>query len=497
MAETKKKSQGPVRHLQELKDDEHYTDWEERMEAHLMMKGLVQHIKNENYIEEKRNDLQNRRINRKEFQEELLKDQKAIGIIRSYVSPHNNNVWELAQCETAAEVWKKIEVECTRASNPNRQKLINKFQALAQGKNSIRNYAERKQSLRKKLEKMDYHMTDRDFLGNFLSNAHPRLHVQIQQLMHKDLDNYDIKKAIKRLQDAEDNITNLKINMQRNNIQPKERAFIVTDFFESSEHEKTSDMSLEDAVHETAFTAQSNSENQRNSSNRKQVKTCYHCNRPGHFIKDCETLKRDRKRAHEETKRFLANKRSKKQVSFALEDCNETNSCQQSDCNDSSGSEVTFEHSMLAENNMNDLDDNVIYLDSGSTIHMTGRKELFSFMKPYTKKSITTANNTVMQSHSVGTITVEIPDKDAKNQKLTLRNVLYVPDLGHKCILSLWKLVQNGFVWNVQKKSTTMLIRNNITIPVHSQRNLFLIYYQQHPTADRIHQANLGITKEI
>ena len=495
MSEIKRKNTSVVRHLQELKDDEHYTDWEERMEAHLMMKGLVQHIKNENYIEEKRVDLQNRCITQKDFQEELLKDQKAIGIIRSHVSPHNNNVWELAQCNTAAEVWKKIEIECTRASNPNRQKLINKFQALAQGNNSIRNYAEQKQSLRKKLEKMDYHMTDRDFLGNFLSNAHPRLHVQIQQLMHKDLDNYDIKKAIKRLQDAEDNITNLKINMQRNNVQPKERAFMSSDIFELSSKETTTDSTSQNTNYETTFMVQNNSMNQKDSNNRQQSKTCFHCNRTGHFIKVCKILKRDRKRAHDETKRLLANKRSKKEVTFASNDTNIKN--YQNDNNESSESESTFEHSMIAENNMNDLNDNIIYLDSGSTIHMTGKKELFTFMKPFTKKSITTANNSIMQSHSIGTITIEITDIDLKKQKITLHNVLYVPDLGNKSILSLWKLIENGYIWNVQKANMTTLIKNNITIPVHSERNLFLIYYQQHPMSDRIHQANLGITKEI
>lgn len=152
--------------------------------------------------------------------------------------------------------------------------------------------------------------------------------------------------------------------------------------------------------------------NHSNSRNKYMSRKCYRCNRKGHYASSCRS-QIDPKNANNSSA-----------ASFAMLNVIDTDI-------ELSKSDWVF--------------------DSGSTCHMCCDKSKFCSTKPH-KEKIELAGEKYLNSESIGEIILE-----TENMKVTLRDVLYVPQLKTN-FLSIGKVTSNNY--NIKFNGVNAIIRN-------------------------------------
>ena len=160
-------------------------------------------------------------------------------------------------------------------------------------------------------------------------------------------------------------------------------------------------------------------------------KFCTFCKKPGHLVSEC--------------------RKKKKQVKKVVKN-NNTNF----DTSTNYTSDFTLSSSFHSSSSPTDSQD-VWYLDSGATTHMSNKKDHFinlsSLIKP-----ITVANNAQILSEGKGTVCLHV----SKNIH-RISDVLYVPKLNSN-LLSVSSLVKKGYIVLFSTEGAYIYLKNNFQI---------------------------------
>ena len=100
--------------------------------------------------------------------------------------------------------------------------------------------------------------------------------------------------------------------------------------------------------------------------------------------------------------------------------------------------------------------------DSGATRHMTPYRHLLSNYTPIAPKPINAANKHVFQAVGCGDLKIGIPNDDGKTV-ITLRNVLYAPDIG-MTLISIGLAARAGYTATFGHGSCTICDRTRKVI---------------------------------
>lgn len=141
---------------------------------------------------------------------------------------------------------------------------------------------------------------------------------------------------------------------------------------------------------------------------------CHNCHEEGHFRRNCPKLRKEK-----QDLRWKLNKNRENKANAADEGQQYTN--------------CVFESALRV---------NEWIVDSGATSHMTSKKNYFSDLCKH-RSNVTVANGQVIEVKGIGSVQVSLMSNDGNPQTLTLRNVLWVPELGES-LLSVRKLVKEG-----------------------------------------------------
>lgn len=152
------------------------------------------------------------------------------------------------------------------------------------------------------------------------------------------------------------------------------------------------------------------------NASRKEI-TCYVCGGKGHIKRNCPN----------KDKLVLSKK---------------------SDANMASGMDTeSFLFSMVTINRALALASSDYWiLDSGATNHVTGNRHLFesASFQPLAKgeHQVKTANNSLVDATGSGTVSFFVEKPGMKPAKITLQNVLYIPECGKNNLLSITQLIK-------------------------------------------------------
>ena len=130
---------------------------------------------------------------------------------------------------------------------------------------------------------------------------------------------------------------------------------------------------------------------------------CYYCKKFGHFANECH----------------------KKQADMSKQNANFSES----------NSETLFITCNVAQKNTNDL----WFLDSGCSNHMTGNKEFFENLDTSIKSEVKLGNNEIVEVNGKGTVNVI-----TRHGKKSISDVYFVPGLKHN-LISVGQLSQKGY----------------------------------------------------
>src|ERR1043165_904544 len=95
------------------------------------------------------------------------------------------------------------------------------------------------------------------------------------------------------------------------------------------------------------------------------------------------------------------------------------------------------------------------YLDSGCSLHMSGRKDWFVNLKPLMKNMVKFANDNTLAVEGIGD--VMIMRKNGKRSVIS--NVLYIPGMKSN-LLSIGQLVEKNYKETIEDKITRVIDAN-------------------------------------
>lgn len=158
--------------------------------------------------------------------------------------------------------------------------------------------------------------------------------------------------------------------------------------------------------------------NKKSSAFAKKDKVCFHCGKPGHYIRECR---------YRNSNNSSGGENRGNAVNMVIDGGNQNNEFV---------AMVTEIH--MASNNNSSMD---WWLDSGATIHVCKNKEAFNAYKEVeAHKEVVMGNNNRAKVLGKGSVELEL----TSGNKLTLNNVFYVPSLT-KNLISVNVLCKNGF----------------------------------------------------
>lgn len=145
---------------------------------------------------------------------------------------------------------------------------------------------------------------------------------------------------------------------------------------------------------------------------KKKEVVCYHCDHPGHIVRDCPEIKNKSKKGF--------HKKSENSVSLAKDN--------DSDC------ELLFMTSSKIDGYI---------LDSGATCHCVGSMDEFIDFDEKHSEKVGVANGEEMTAEGKGTIRTAFLNEKNEKSVVKIPNVLYIPGIGAN-LLSVRKLAERG-----------------------------------------------------
>jgi transposase InsO family protein len=174
------------------------------------------------------------------------------------------------------------------------------------------------------------------------------------------------------------------------------------------------------------------------SNDASTSRRCYHCDRAGHIAKDCWFMGK--------TQCFKC-----KKFGHVQKDCR-VQSSQQVNFMEDKGSEENLFYA--CQNSMEERND-VWYLDSGCSNHMTAKKEIFLNMDSSFNSRVRMGNGEMVEVKGKGSIGVQ-----TKKGRKVMHDVLFVPDLNQN-LLSLGQLLEHGYSLHFRGRGCTIYDQTN------------------------------------
>lgn len=175
-------------------------------------------------------------------------------------------------------------------------------------------------------------------------------------------------------------------------------------------------------------------------------KFCTYCKRNNHTREDCFHLKG--RNTNKQKPNFIQDRsqKFKKSNNFSASTASSQNEklteCSQNK-NEKEGSNSSG-YVMKSQKENKDKNLNFV-IDSGASVHLSNSLELFSELKKSSKETITIANGEKLTAKGKGKCTFNIKTLNGQVNKVTLDNVLYVPDLDSN-LLSVQSCTEKGYV---------------------------------------------------
>jgi len=123
------------------------------------------------------------------------------------------------------------------------------------------------------------------------------------------------------------------------------------------------------------------------------------------------------------------------------------------------------------------VEEDLWFIDSGASTHMSRNKKIFEQIKPYKSSKIVTADNAKLKVEGIGDVKIKIKDKDGI-QTITAKNVLYVPEITAN-LLSVSQMTKKNLTINFNKKGCT--IYDEDMLPLATAKLRDEVYYLNQP----------------
>lgn len=179
----------------------------------------------------------------------------------------------------------------------------------------------------------------------------------------------------------------------------------------------------------TALKVSTNKNGQNNNNNR--LKTCVFCKKKGHIRSECRKFTK-----------WLEEKRGKSEANMV-------------DHESKSNGEILF---MVGK-----VDGWI--LDSGATCHISCRKDNFVSLNDNHREKVSVANGNEVMSSGRGNVKIDFVNDDGTSTKVTMCDVLFVPDIGGN-LISVKRLTEKGFKINFMNNKCEIRTEQNKQIAV-------------------------------
>lgn len=176
--------------------------------------------------------------------------------------------------------------------------------------------------------------------------------------------------------------------------------------------------------------------------NKQQLK-CDHCKKNGHLKQDCYFLKNSNKNW---------NYKANKIVDDTDEDSND---------DESSREENIENYYCFKADEKYQINQIEWFIDSAATCHMTNNKSFFTILNNEHNGKIYLANGKPINTSGIGEGSLKCVKEDGKSTHITIKNVLYVPELDSS-LLSVKRLTENGYTVIFEEKKCFIIKDSNV-----------------------------------
>lgn len=210
-------------------------------------------------------------------------------------------------------------------------------------------------------------------------------------------------------------------------------------------------------VHSSDMALKINNKYYNNNSRRSIEKYCSFCKKKGHYKRDCYHYKRQNERKYS----------SKANIIKGVDETESPNESENDYCFN-----VTDSYQE---------DSSWWYIDSGASSHMTNEKSFFTKYTPL-KGEVELADGRKVCTYGTGTGILRCPLEDGRIMNITVKNVLFVPDLGYS-LLSVKRLTNQGFEVNFNSKHCNIMHNKRIIAQGVVSGNLYRLNYRNEALA--------------
>ena len=211
------------------------------------------------------------------------------------------------------------------------------------------------------------------------------------------------------------------------------------------------------------------SSNNGNNGNNRRTNTsnieCFHCGKKGHKKFECRKLKREQEKGTGSNDSGSSNTRGSAAMAldtlWSLID------------NDTADTEDTAHTADTADMARKVSEQNQWVLDSGSTNHITGRRDNFisGTFKPI-KRSLEMADRTTVEALGIGNVRLRLYNPE---HELTLQNVLYLPQSGNNNLLSMHLLAEKGITAKMDNKNAQLYRGKTLQATLRKINRLYVL----------------------
>ena len=218
---------------------------------------------------------------------------------------------------------------------------------------------------------------------------------------------------------------------------------------------------------------------------RKETRECFHCNKPGHLVKDCRTKKAELKKEAEKKKtdeksesNSVEEKTKKKKKKAADTEISLSAYAYEPEPEDPGLAGITAFYATAVEV----LEVNVtttqrmksFIVDSGATCHMSGNRSQFKNLRPLEKQiNVQLGDLTDLKAEGRGDVPITLGGKAA-----TIKDVLYVPKL-RKNLMSITQAMKQGIECHFREGKLCILMNGTKITEARRVGSLFYIHDQR------------------
>jgi hypothetical protein len=405
--------QGSAHGIQPVFDGESYEYWSIKMKTLLISQDLWDMVEED--VVDEGGEKGKKAETSDEAKEKKKRDAKALYVIQQSIS--DKIFPRIIGARSAKEAWEFLQKEFQGTDKVRSVKLLTlkrNFQNLQmREKDTLKEYFSKVIELVNQIKSLGENLTDKSVCEKILIGLSPKYN-NIAAIIEetKDLSTLSVH----------DLMGSLEMHEQRMNRSGEQT-------FESAFQTK---VNVKESGKQNASNGKSRGNfgkgGDRGNNQGGEVKTCHYCKMPGHIEKFCRN--KGKPQCYN-CKRFghiekFCRLRNGEQANYTEEKKND------------GGKKRNDESTFYACQAAVEKNEDVWFVDSGCSNHMTGDESIFCELDTTATTQITMGNGAVVKSKGKGTIAV-----NSKKGKMLIRDVLLVPELAQN-LLSVGQLIEHG-----------------------------------------------------